>query len=100
MTTPTPRPTIDTDRLALSEECYQLAENFTVEANMWKLPEAKKELSRVALTMAELGRGIVSGAAEPVRADAFIRAAALILGNVVATRRFFTAIVHEPSAGR
>lgn len=92
--------TIDSDRLALSEELYTLAEGFTLEANMWKLPEAKAECSRCAMTLADLARGVVRGNTDVDHADAFARAGATILGNVVATRRFFTSIIHTPAVDR
>lgn len=87
---------IDTDHLALSEELYCIAEQFTIEANMWKLPEAKAECSRVAMTLADLARGVVNGNTDIAHADAFARAGATILGNIVATRRFFTSIITPP----
>lgn len=87
-------PTIDTDHLALSQELLTIAENFAMEAQLWKEPNAKAECMRVANHLADLARHVVRGNADLDKADAFARAGAAIYLNVVGTRRFFTSIIH------
>lgn len=92
-------PTIDIDRLALSQELLTLAENFAMEAQLWKEPNAKNECRRVANRLADLARHIVRGNSDLDTADAYARAGAAIYANVVGTRRFFTSIIQLPTAG-
>lgn len=96
MTTPTTQATPDTDRLALSQELYTLAENFAAEAQLWKEPHARNECMRCANRLADLARHIARGDGDLDTADAYARAGATIYSNVVGTRRFFTSIIHLP----
>lgn len=84
------------DRIALSNLLYELAESFTEEAERWK-PRNKGELQRTGRLLAELARGVLSGAAQFTTAEAYADAGALQLARAVAQRRALTSILTPPN---
>lgn len=88
-----------TDRIALSNQLYELAEGFMLEATLWKSSNARLNCARSGRQLAEVARQLLSGRANYAKAQAFAEAASLILRNVIATRRFFTSVLAEPTRG-
>lgn len=86
-----------TDRIALSALLYELADGFAHEAKLWKAADTHSECERTSRHLAELARGVVSGAADYTKAEAFTEAGTVILGNVIGARRFFASVLAEPS---
>lgn len=82
----------NTDRIALSNHLYELAEEFTAEADRWTAENAKAECERIARLLAEIARGVLSGAANYAKAEAFREAATVIAAHVIGARRFFDAL--------
>jgi hypothetical protein len=89
----------NTDRIALSNHLYELAESFQLEASVWTSPDAQLNCARTARKLVEVARHLLSGRADYAKATAYSEAAALILANVVACRRFFTSVLTPPSRG-
>src|SRR4051794_11100013 len=77
-----------TDRIALSHELATLSERFTDEAQQWKEPGSKEALNRDARLLAELSRHALSGTANESVVTSYAEAAAILITNVAATRRF------------
>ena len=100
MSTLDPHAPNNTDRIALSNQLYELAESFALEATLWPQPEAQLNLARSGRQLAEVARQLLSARADFAKAQAFAEAATLIYRNVVATRRFFAALMHEPKTSR
>lgn len=99
MSTLDPHAPTRTDRIALSNELFELAEAFIEEARAWNFPDAKIALSRSTNTLAPLARHVLSADTDFAKATAYAEAARLILDNVRACRRFFTAVFTEPTRG-
>lgn len=78
-----------TDRVALSNDLFELSESFTVEAKLWR-PSSRRELERSSRVLAELARGVLSGAANYQRAEAFADAGAVLLAETVGQRKTIT----------
>lgn len=78
-----------TDRIALSHDLFELSESFGEEAKRWR-PAVRRELERNSRLLAELGRGVLSGAADFQRAEAFADAGATTLAGTVEQRRSLT----------
>lgn len=78
-----------TDRVALGNDLYELAESLTVEAKSWR-PSQRRELERMSRVLAEIARGVVSGAAEYQRAEAFADAGAVLLAETQKRRTEIT----------
>lgn len=87
------------DRISLSNLLYELAESFIQEAELWK-PRNKRELQRTGRLLAELARGVLSGAADFRTAEAYADAGALQLSYAVAQRRVITTITTPPNLER
>lgn len=68
------------DRTALSNDLYELSESFTVEAKTWRRSH-REELERNSRVFAELARGVLSGAADYQRAEAFADAGVVLLAE-------------------
>lgn len=88
-----------TDRLALSNQLWELAESFALEATMWKDSDAKVSCARSARQLAEVARQLIAGRADYAKATAFADAATMIYRSVVSCRRFLTATLTPPSRG-
>lgn len=88
-----------TDRIALSNQLYELAEGFALEATLWTSSDAKLNCARSGRMLTEVARQLLAGRADYAKAQAFDEAAKLILANVVATRRFFTSLLTPPTRG-
>ncbi|KNY06858.1 hypothetical protein [Microbacterium sp. GCS4] len=99
MTTLDPHAPTNTDRIALSNELYELAESFLLEAQQWTSTDAQQQCARSGRTTAEIARQLLSGRADYAKATAYAEAGRLILANVVACRRFFTSMLTPPSRG-
>lgn len=84
------------DRNALSVYLYELADTYTDEAKLWK-PKNRRALERSARLLAELARGVLSGAADFQRAEAFADAGAALMAETVAQRRAIDAILTRPN---
>lgn len=84
------------DRISLSNLLYEIAESFVEEADRWK-PKRKAELQRTARYLAELARGVLSGAADFQTAEAYADAGALQLSHAVSQRRALTAVLTPPN---
>lgn len=87
------------DRISLSNLLYEIAESFAEEADRWK-PKRKAELQRTARYLAELARGVLSGAADFATAEAYADAGAAQFSYTVAQRRALTAILTPPNRER
>ncbi|MCK2028107.1 hypothetical protein KZC56_17555 [Microbacterium sp. SSW1-47] len=81
-----------TDRVALSNDLFELSESFAEEAKRWR-PTARRELERNSRLLAEIGRGVLSGAADFQRAEAFADAGATTLAGTQEQRHALTARV-------
>lgn len=99
MSTLDPHAPTNTDRIALSNQLYELAESFALEATLWADAEAKLGCARSGRQLAEVARQLIAGRADFAKAQAFADAAGLIYRNVVATRQFFTSITTQPTRG-
>lgn len=78
------------DRVALSNALLEVAEGFMQEQELWTMSApAQTEFARNARLLAEIGRGVLSGAADFTKAEAFHEAGRLQLGRAIAARRFF-----------
>lgn len=100
MSTLDPHAPTHTDRIALSNQLYELAESFALEVTLWSSPDARLNLARSGRQLTEVARLLIAGRADYAKAQAFAEAATLIYRNVVATRRFFAAVMHEPTRSR
>lgn len=99
MTTLDPHAPTNTDRIALSNQLYELAESFLLEAQQWTSTDAQQQCARSGRTTAEIARQLLAGRADFAKATAYAEAAQLILANVTACRRFFTSMLTPPSRG-
>lgn len=81
-----------TDRVALSNDLFELSEAFADEAKRWR-PTARRELERNSRLLAEIARGVLSGAADFQRAEAFADAGATTLVGTQEQRHALTARV-------
>lgn len=99
MTTTDPHAPTATDRIALSNHLYELAESFALEATLWSSPEASLNCARSGRQLAEVARHVVAGRADMAKAQAFADAATMIYRSVVGARRFFTAVLAPPTRG-
>lgn len=99
MSTLDPHAPTNTDRIALANGLYELAESFLLEATLWKDDDAMELLARTGRKLAEVARAVPSGAADYPKANAYAEAADLILKNVTACRRFFTSVLTPPTRG-
>lgn len=88
-----------TDRIALSNQLYELAESFALEATLWTSTDAQTNCARSGRQLAEVARLLISGRANYAKAQAFAEAATLIYRNVVACRRFFASMLTPPTRG-
>lgn len=90
-----------TDRIALSNALYALAERFTDHARRWR-PETgvPRDLLRQARTLAQLGRAVISPTYEYARAEAFYSAGESILRDEEAAWQFFRTVSTPPSRSR
>lgn len=94
-----PHAPTNTDRIALSNQLYELAESFALEATLWKADQAKLNLARSGRQLAEVARQLLSRRADFAKAQAFADAATSIYRSVVACRRFLTSTLAEPTRG-
>ncbi|MEV4738528.1 MULTISPECIES: hypothetical protein [unclassified Microbacterium] len=99
MTTLDPHAPTNTDRIALSNQLYELAESFLLEAQLWTSTDAQQQCARSGRTIAEIARQLLAGRADFAKATAYADASKLILDNVIACRRFFTSMLTPPSRG-
>lgn len=99
MTTLDPHAPTNTDRIALSNQLYELAESFLDEAQLWTSTDAQHQCARSGRIIAEIARQILAGRADYAKATAYAEASTLILANVTACRRFFTATLTKPTRG-
>lgn len=90
--------TLDMDRLALSNELLSLGETFAIEATMWRDPECKAHLMRMARQFTEIGRQVI-GTSDIDVADAYAHEGRRVLGNVQGTRRLFKHLTTPPGSG-
>lgn len=80
------------DRIALSNALLEVAEGFLQEQELWTMSApAQAEFAKNARLLAEIGRGVLSGAADFAKAEAFHEAGRLQLGRAIEARRFFAA---------
>lgn len=86
----------NTDRIALSNNLYELAESFALEATLWTSSDAQLQCARTGRLLAEVARQLLSGRADYTKAEAFQDAATLLLANVVGCRRFFASLLTPP----
>lgn len=82
----------DIDRIALSNYLYELSESFATEAKSWR-PSNRRELERSSRLLAELGRGVLSGAANYQRAEAYADAGAVLIAEVRKQRKTITGLI-------
>lgn len=89
-----------TDRISLSHLLYELAERYADEAKLWR-PQRRAELLRNARLLAEYARGVLNGAADFQRCEAYADAGATLLAQTIAQRRMLHAVLTppEPEAG-
>lgn len=100
MSTLDPHAPTNVDRIALSNQLYELAESFALEATLWRNADAKLNLARSGRQLAEVARQLIAGRADYAKAHAFADAATSIYRSVVAARRFLTATLPEPTTSR
>ncbi|WP_067200155.1 hypothetical protein [Microbacterium sp. XT11] len=98
MSTDAHEPT-NTDRIALANALYELAESFALEATLWTSSDAQHNCARTGRLLAEIARQLIAGRANYDKAKAFEDAGRLIHANVVACRRFFTSLLTPPTRG-
>lgn len=79
-----------TDRVALSNDLYELSESFIAEAMRWR-PSKRRDIERNSRVLAELARGVLSGAANYQRAEAFADAGAILLAETQGQRKTIAA---------
>lgn len=77
------------DRNALSNDLYELSEALGEEAKRWR-PSQRRELERSSRMLAEIARGVLSGAADYQRAEAFADAGAVLLAETQKQRKDIT----------
>ncbi|MEV8265953.1 hypothetical protein AB0P00_17585 [Microbacterium sp. NPDC077057] len=99
MSTLDPHAPTNVDRIALSNQLYELAESFLLEAQLWTDTDAQHGCARSGRQLAEVARQLLSGRADYTKAQAFAEAATLIYRNVSGCRRFFTSILTPPTRG-
>lgn len=99
MSTLDPHAPNNTDRIALSNQLYELAESFALEATLWTSPDAQLNCARSGRQLAEVARLLIAGRADFAKAQAFADAATMIYRSVIAARRFFTAVMTPPTRG-
>lgn len=99
MTTLDPHAPTNTDRIGLSNQLYELAESFLLEAQLWSSTDAQRRCAESGRTIAEIARQVLAGRADFTKATAYAEASQLILANVTACRRFFTATLTKPTRG-
>lgn len=99
MSTIDPHAPTNTDRIALSNQLYELAESFALEATLWKDSDAKLNCARSGRQLAEVARQLLGGRANFAKAQAFADAATSIYRSVVACRRFLTSTLTPPTRG-
>lgn len=75
-----------TDRVALSNDLYEIAGSLADEAKLWR-PSQRREIERSSRLLAELARGVVSGAADFQRAEAFADAGAVLVAETQTHRK-------------
>lgn len=99
MSTIDPHAPTNTDRIALSNQLYELAESFALEATLGKDSDAKLNCARSGRQLAEVARQLLGGRANFAKAQAFADAATSIYRSVVACRRFLTSTLTPPTRG-
>ena len=94
-----PQPDLDTDRIAVSSELFDLADRFAVEATMWAEASSKANLARGARHLAQLARGVLTvGDIEVARA--YADAGRTLMGNIEGARRFLLCLDTPPMIRR
>lgn len=94
-----PHAPTNVDRIALSNQLYELAESFALEATLWSSDDARLNCARSGRQLAEVARNVVAGRADMAKAQAFADAATMIYRSVVGSRRFFTSVLTPPVEG-
>ena len=86
-----------TDRVALSNGLYEVAESMILEAELWTESQyMPADLRRQARKLGEIARHVLTGTADFAKAEAFNEAGRLILGRAIAARRFFESLNTPP----
>lgn len=86
----------DIDRIAVSNELFEISERFMLEATLWSEPGCRVELERVARHLSVIARRTLTAGDIEV-ADAYARSADLLMRNIEGTRRFFRTVLTPPS---
>lgn len=86
----TDAPTL-TDRVALSNALYELAESCALEASMWLGGRLKAELNRSATLLGRLARNSLVARVDHAKAEAYLDAGQRMLASAQAARRLLAA---------
>lgn len=86
---------IDTDRVALSNELYELSDRFLAEIDHWKDINLIAELGRNARLLAELARHALT-IGDLTVADAYARSADLSIRRIQSNRKAIENITYQP----
>lgn len=87
-----------TDRIAMSNALYALAERFGEQAQRWK-PQSgvPDDMRRQARLLAEVARAVLSPIYPYAKAEAFYEAGDRILANERAAWEFFRSVLTPPT---
>lgn len=90
-----------TDRIALSNALYALAERYADRSKLWPptspIPE---DLRRKARMLSTVARAVLSPSYEYARADAFYDAGCRVLDREIAAHEFFRSVNAHPTGGK
>lgn len=87
---------ISHETIVTTEQAFNLAEQFQVEAEAWSYASGCKEaILRGSTQLNDIARRTVRGL-DPAIADAYIDAATKLLNQIIAARRFLTTLTAEP----
>lgn len=89
--------TVDIERIALSNQLFDLSESFELEASLWLDGDRRETLARGARLLAEIARNTLGHRADLEVADAYVTAGIKIVSEVARARRFLTGIDTLPT---
>lgn len=90
-----------TDRIAISNALYELAERYAERSKLWPptspMPE---DMRRKARTLSQIARAVLSPTFEYARAEAFYDAGCKVLDREIAAWDFFRSVSTHPTGGK
>lgn len=90
-----------TDRIALSNALYALAERFAERSKLWPSTSTMRpDMQRKARMLSEVARATLSPIYEYDRADAFYDAGCKVLDREIAAYEFFRSVNAHPTGGK